>query len=401
MLLITAVALLSPLLVGPLTRLLTRLPATRLRGAGAMLVRENTATATRRTAAVAAPVLVTVALTGSLLGATATLNEAKTAEIRQRTVADFVVTPATGTGLDPAVVRRLRALPGAEVSVTAASAVHTLEDGVALIRSQARAADPAALAATVRLPLVSGRITDLDDDSIIVNEEWARHTVGERVTVWLGDGTRRSLRIAAVMPTGTGDNGAFLTPANAPDAPVDRVDVTVPKDADAGAVEAELRRAAPPTGARTLTRAEWLRAVSPRTDATTRLGFLLVLGLALLYTGISLANTLVMATADRVREFAALRLAGATHGQLLRLVTAEALTTVTVGTLLGLLVTALNLLGLWTALGLQSVWVPIRLPWTALAVTTVACALLSVVSAIIPTASALRRRAVEAAGARG
>jgi putative ABC transport system permease protein len=400
MLLITAVALLSPLLAGPLTRLLTHLPATRLRGAGAMLVRENTSTATRRTAAVAAPVLITVALTGSLLGATATLNEAKTTELRQRTIADFVVTPATGTGMDPATVRRLRALPGAEVSVTAASAVHTLEDGVALIRSEARAADPAALAATVRLPLLSGRITDLDDDSVIVNEEWARHTVGERVTVWLGDGTRRSLRIAAVMPTGTGDNGVYLTPANAPDAPVDRVDITLAKGADAGAVEAELRRAASPAGARVLTRPQWLRSVSPRTDATTRLGFFLVLGLALLYTGISLANTLVMATADRVREFAALRLAGATRGQLLRLVAAEALTTVTVGTLLGLLVTALNLLGLWTALGLQSVWVPIRLPWTAVGGVTVACALLAAVSAIVPAASALGRRSVEAAGAR-
>ncbi|WP_030668448.1 ABC transporter permease [Streptomyces cellulosae] len=402
LLLITAVALLSPLVVGPVARLLTRLPATRLPGATAMLVRENATAHVLRTASVAAPVLVTIALTGSLLGATATLNEARTAEIRQRTIADFVVAPATtGAGVDPATVRRLRAVPGAEVSVTASSEIHTLEDGVALIRSTARAADPEALAATVRLPLLAGRITDLDDDSIIVNEEWARHAVGERVTVWLGDGTRRSLRIAAVMPTGTGDNGVYLTAANVPSAaPVDRVDVTVAKDANAAPVEAELRRAASPAGARVLTREEWIRTVSPHTDPTTRLGFLLVLGLALLYTGISLANTLVMATADRRQEFAALRLAGATHGQLLRLVTAEALTTVTVGTLLGLLVATLNLLGLWAALGLQSVWIPLQLPWSALGVGTATCALLAVVSAIAPTASALRRRAVEAAGAR-
>ncbi|MEV2213823.1 ABC transporter permease [Streptomyces sp. NPDC050997] len=394
MLLITAVALLSPVLVRPAVRVVAWLPA-RLPGACGLLVRENAAAAVRRTAAVAAPVLVTVALTGSLLGATATLNEAKEAELRHRTTADFVVTPTasgtgpaletTGTGLAPETVRRLRALPGAEVSVSAASAVHTLEDGVALVRSEVRAADPKALAAAVRLPLTAGRIADLDDDSIVVNEEWARHTVGEQVTVWLGDGTRRSLRIAAVMPTGTGDNGVYVTPANAPDAPVDRIDVKVMPGADASAVRTRLRQAvqaSSPTGARVLTREEWLRAVSPHTDGTTRLGFLLVLGLALLYSGLSLANTLVMATSDRVRELASLRLAGATGGQVLRLVAAEALTVVTVGAVLGLLVAALNLLGMRAALGLLSAPAPIHLPWPSLGTATAACALVAVVSAL-------------------
>ncbi|MGW0331257.1 hypothetical protein ACWD0J_05135 [Streptomyces sp. NPDC003011] len=45
------------------------------------------------------------------------------------------------------------------------------------------------------------------------------------------------------MPTGTDDNGVYVTPANAPHAPVDRVDVTLLPGADAGAVEAALRRA--------------------------------------------------------------------------------------------------------------------------------------------------------------
>ncbi|MEU0073660.1 FtsX-like permease family protein [Streptomyces sp. NPDC006332] len=393
MLLITAVALLSPVLVRPSVRVIAWLPA-RLPGACGLLVRENAAAAIRRTAAVAAPVLVTVALTGSLLGATATLNEAKGAELRHRTTADFVVTPAasgsgpvpemTGTGLDAETVRRLRALPGVELSVSAASAVHTLEDGVALVRSEARATDPKALAA-VRLPLTAGRLADLDDDSIVVNEEWARHTVGERVTVWLGDGTRRSLRVAAVMPTGTGDNGVYVTPANAVGAPVDRVDVKVAPGADPNAVRTRLRQAvlgASPAEAQVLTREEWLRAVSPHTDGTTRLGFLLVLGLALLYAGLALANTLVMATSDRVRELASLRLAGATGGQVLRLVVAEALTVVMVGAVLGLLVAALNLLGMATALGLLSAPAPIHLPWPELGTATAACALVAVVSAL-------------------
>ncbi|MGK9460626.1 FtsX-like permease family protein [Streptomyces sp. G6] len=401
MLLISAAALLAPVVVRPLTRLLTWLPA-RLPGAAGMLVRENTAAGTRRTAAVAAPVLVTVALAGSLLGATATLNEAGATQVRARTAADFVVTAPDDTGFDAATVNRLRAVPGAAaVSPASPTAVYILEEDVALIGSEARAvADPAALAATTRLPLAAGKVTDLDDGSIIVNEEWEQHSVGERVRVWLGDGTERTLRIAAVMPTGTGDNGVYVTSANAPGAPVDRVDVTVAAGSDADAVAEALRGAVGPAGGQVSDRAAWLASAHPETGTTTRAGLLLVLGIALLYTGISLVNTMVMATSDRTRDLAALRLAGATRWQVLRLTGAESLTVVAVGAVLGLVVAVLNLAGMWGALRLLSVHSTPDLPWTALAGVIGTCAVLAVIASVLPTALALRRRAVRLAGAR-
>lgn len=357
MLLITAVALLSPALVRPL---MPRLP-----GVVGLLTRANAVAGARRTAAVAAPVLVTVALAGSLLGATATLNEARAAEVRQQTAADFVVTPQAGTTVRAAAVERLRQVPGTVVSASAATAVYTLEDGVALVKSEARAADPKLLAETARLPVTAGRLADLDDGSIVVTEEWARHRVGQRVRVWLGDGTAKTLRIAAVLATGTGDNGAYVTPANAGGPAdtggtgVDRVDVRVRAGADAATVAAGLRAV---DGVRVMSKAQWVRASYPETNRTTRLGMLLVLGIALLYTGISLANTLVMAAAERGRDLTALRLAGATGGQVLRLVATEALTVVAVGGLLGLLVTAANLAGLTGALHLLSAPAPSPCP---------------------------------------
>ncbi|MEV0911524.1 ABC transporter permease [Streptomyces hokutonensis] len=399
MLLITAVALLAPVVVRPLTQLIAWLPA-QLPGAGGMLVRENAAAGVRRTAAIAAPVLVTVALAGSLLGATATLNGAKATETREQTAAAFVVTPAGGAGFDAATLRGLRAVPGAEVSATSTSAVYVMEDGVALVRDEARAADPGPLAATTNLPVASGRIGDLGDGSIVVNEEWQHHTVGERVRVWLGDGTRKTLRIAAVMTAGTGNNGVYVTPRNAVGASVDRVDVALTKGADADAVAAGLRAAVRTSGGQVLTKDQWVQASYPESNRTTRMGFLLVLGIALLYTGISLANTMVMATSDRVRDLAVLRLAGATRWQVLRLVGAEALMVVAVGGVLGLLVAVLNLAGMWSALGLLSVWTTIELPWTAIGVTVGACAVLAVVSSVVPASFALRRRAVELAGVR-
>ncbi|MET8214726.1 FtsX-like permease family protein [Streptomyces hirsutus] len=399
MLLITAVALLAPVLVRPLTRLPAWLPA-QLPGAAGMLVRENAAAGVRRTAALAAPVLVTVALTGSLLGATATLNEAKATETRKRTTAAFVVTAPDGAGFDARTVERLRAVPGAEVSPTSSSTVYVLEEDMALLKSDARAADPEALAATTRLPLAAGKVSGLDDGSIIVNEEWERHSVGRSVRVWLGDGTKRTLRIAAVMATGTGDNGVYVTPANAPGASVDRVDVALADGADTGAVAAGLHEAVRAAGGQVLGKDEWVAAVSPKSDPPTRLGLLLVLGIALLYTGISLVNTLVMATSDRVRDLAVLRLAGATHGQVLRLVGAESLVVVAAGALLGLVVAGVDLAGMWAALRLLSVRTTLALPWATIGAVVAACVFLAVLASVVPAGPALRRRAVELAGIR-
>lgn len=268
MLLITAVALLAPVLVRPLARLIAWLPA-QLPGVGGMLMRENAAAGVRRTAAVAAPVMVTVALAVSLLGATATLAKAKATEVREQTAANFVVTPAGDAGFDDAALQRLRAVAGAEVSTSASSAVYVLEEGVAFTRSDARAVEPESLAATARLPPAAGNLRDLDDDSVIVNEEWEKHAVGERVDVWLGDGTRTSLKIAAVMTVGTGNNGVYATPRNAPAAPVDRVDVRLADGADTGTVAAGLRQAVRASGGEVLTGDAWVRATYPETNRTT------------------------------------------------------------------------------------------------------------------------------------
>ncbi|WP_327183536.1 FtsX-like permease family protein [Streptomyces sp. NBC_01334] len=379
LLLITAVALLSPLTVRPLV---PRLP-----GAVGLLARAGAVAGVRRTAAVVAPVLVTVALAGSLPGATATIGAARAAEVRQQTVADFVVTPQDGTTLRAGALEKLRQVPGTVVSASSATTVFTLEDGVALVKSEARAADPALLATTVRLPVTAGRLTDLDDGSIVVTEEWARHRVGQRVRVWLGDGTPKTLRIAAVLSTGTGDNGAYVTPANAGGGGVDRVDVRVRAGADPTAVGARLRTV---DGVRVMSRTQWVRAAHPQTNRTTRLGMLLVLGIALLYTGISVANTLAMAAAERRADLTALRRAGATSGQILRLAATEALIAVAVGTLMGLLVTAVNLTGLSAALHLLSAPPTIAVPWQALTWTTAACALLATTTALTSTTPALR-----------
>ncbi|MFJ9324552.1 FtsX-like permease family protein [Streptomyces globisporus] len=400
MVLIVGCALIAPVLVRPVGRLLTWLPA-RLPGATGVLVRENTAAGVRGTTAVAAPVLITVALAASLTGTVATLEEARATEARTATTADFVVTPGQeGRPLAPAFLERVRNIDGAVVSASRSTAVTVLEENTALVSSEARAVDPARLAAVAKLPVTAGRLAGLDDDAIVVNEEWLTTRVGDRVTVWLGDGSERSLRIAAVLATGTGDNGVYVTPRNAGGADVDRIDVEVAPGGDRRAVAAALDTAAAGTGTRVATRAEWLAPAATGPDDHTRTGLRMILGIALLSTATALANTLVMATSGRRRDLAVLRLAGATVPQVLRLVVAEAVAAVGVGAVLGGVVAAVNLLVVRCALALLGVTSAAVVPWAMLGLVVAAAALLAAGSAVLPALSALRTRPVERAGSR-
>ncbi|MFE4262681.1 FtsX-like permease family protein [Streptomyces sp. NPDC056883] len=387
MLLISACGMLAPVLVRPVVRLLMWVPV-RLTSYAGRVVRANAAAGIRRTAAVAAPVLVMVALTGSLLGAASTVTGAKTAEARARTGADYVLTGGRlPHSADLADLADLAGVPAARVLAVADTRLTVLEEGFVKVPTEASAVDPAALAEVSRLPVVAGSVADLDDGGIIVTEEWWQHRVGDSVPLWRADGTAARLRIVAVMRTGTGDNGAYVTPRNAPGAEVSRIEVRAPASA-APAVRAAAAR----YGATAHTKEEWLTATHPRTNRFTVLGYVLVLGLTLVYTAIALANTLLMATSDRVGDLRLLRLAGATRGQVLAVTTAESLLAVAVGTVLGTAVTAVNLAGLRAALAVLGVDAPVVVPWLAMGAVAGVCAALAALCTLLPAARALRRR---------
>ncbi|MFI8926857.1 FtsX-like permease family protein [Streptomyces sp. NPDC053474] len=375
MILATAVAALAPLLVRHVVALF-RWPSParpgRARRAAvlARIVRANCGAGVRRTAAVAAPVLVTVALAGCLFGSAGTVGAAKAAQARQRTAADLVV---TGAGLRP-----VGPVAGATLAASAATAVFVPEDdGSAVVRAEARAvADPAAFAAVSRLPVVAGDVRDLDDRSIVVDEEWQRHRVGERVSVWLGDGRRARLRIVAVLARGTGDNGAYVTAANAVGAPVDRLDVRLGAGADRAAVARALRA----SGGAVRPVDDWLAATYPRMREQTRLGLLMLLALCLTYAAISLVSTLLMTAPVRAPELRSLRLAGATAGQLRLVAAGEAVLSVAVGAVLGLAVTAIGLGGLAVALARLSVPGHVVVPWSAMGLCAGVCGVVAVVA---------------------
>lgn len=381
MLLIAAVGLLAPVVVRPVTRLLMR-PADRLRGAGGTVVAAGAAASARQTAATAAPVLVTVGLAASLLGAAATIDAAKTAMETAPVRADFVVLPTGPAGLDRQLVQRLRAIPGADVTTTTPTSVYTLEGRTKLIQRPAEAVDPDALRRAVDVPVVSGSLADLRDDTIAVSQTWERRA-GQTVTMWLADGTQASFTVAAVLgPRSAAD--AYVTTAHAFSAPPSKAYVTLRQGTSSEATLTALQQAALGHHARAVTKEQWAGQYAERRASASRLGLLVVLGIMLAYTSIALVNTLLMAASDRSAERGALRLLGATRAQVLRYVMAEALLVVAVGVVLAAAATALSLLGLWVALAQLAGPIAISMPWPMIAAVVGGCALLAVPAAVMP-----------------
>ncbi|MEV7602717.1 FtsX-like permease family protein [Kitasatospora sp. NPDC089797] len=403
--------LLAAVLAGPAIRVLTGLPAlvARLRGRPAeegggivwATARQSALTAFRRTAATTTPVVLVTAFAGCLLGSIGTIDRSQVSEVRhQLSAADLVVTPAGTPGLNRAVVERVRAVPGVRALVITPTSLLAVDPtGQALVPLGAAAADPAALAEVDRLPVVAGSLADLGPGSVVLSRTWpGAPRVGGTVAVRLADGTPRELRVAALLGTGAETVQAWVTAADAVTGGVGgpalatRIDLRVLPGTDPGRAAAALHTAVDGLGARLTTPREIWSAATDSTEQASWNALLMILGLAIGYAVIALANTLVMTVGDRRRELSLLRLAGATRGQVLRTVAVETLMCVAAGTLLGVLGTAISVGGSWAALTDLVGPTPAVVPWTALGVLAACCAAVALTAAVLPAALALRDR---------
>jgi putative ABC transport system permease protein len=401
---ITALAFLSPVVVPALAAALTW-PVRFLPGAGPMLVREGMRAGVRRTAALAAPVLVTIGLAGSLMAVVMTTSAAAARSMAAWTDADLTVSAAGPEGLTAAEVDRIAGVPGAAAVPVRAVAFGVADGTPGTV--PALTADGAALARAIDPPAADGAFRAVADGGIAVDVlqadalGWA---VGDRVELELPGGVRARTHVGAVLAEGL-HNGQVYLPASLlgdePEGPVLFAYVDVAPGADAAAVAAALEDAVAGSGARV----DPVGAIEPGRQENDRMVVLfgaVMLGTALLCSGLSIANTLVMAASDRVRDLGALRLAGAGRGQVLRLVAAEAVAVVGVGTVLGLAATGTVLLTLRSALGRGlGGAAPMAVSWEALAAIAAVCALVAVPSAVAPAWAATRGRVAAPNGERG
>ncbi|MGY0233296.1 ABC transporter permease [Longispora urticae] len=401
---ILALALLAPIAVGPIVKLLTW-PLGGLKGAGAMLVREGTLTATRRTAATAAPVLLTLGLSLSLLGATETVNEARDTALRSEVKADYVVYPDGTPGVSRAVVDRLTAVQGVDVIAPIMTMLYIVEPDGGLDENDGQAVDPAQLAKTVELPVAEGSLSDLRDDTIVVPDLWGKD-MGESLDIQMGDGTRVSLKVVAIVKATPGNDIAYLSMKYADTAKyartglARRAQIRIHPDADRPAVDAALQQAITGSGTKLWAASAWVGNETAEARKINSLRQQVVLGIVVLFCFIAIVNTLMMATADRRRDLAVLRLTGATPKQALRVFAAESLLVCAVGFTLAALAALVNLIGLRFALTSLFGSTPIVVPWGPVVLIGGISVVLALLGTVLPAALALRTPSVELAGVR-
>jgi putative ABC transport system permease protein len=217
--------------------------------------------------------------------------------------------------------------------------------------------------------------------------------------LWLGDSAPVRLRVVAVLADRIDTEQTVLLPWALRDAhTATPLASAVYLRMAPGAGLAAVRRAAAAGGGILSSTGSYLSASDAQNNRDNNLALIAVLGLALVYTGIAIANTLVMATASRNRELAALRLSGAAPGQVLRMIGVEALLVSGIGTLFAAAVTAVTVIGLRHGLAPFAPSVRLVVPWLALGGIALGCLVIALLASLIPAALALRRPPLELAG---
>jgi putative ABC transport system permease protein len=380
--LMTAVALCGPAVMPPLVRLVCW-PLSRGRGALPMLLRENTSAAARRVASTVAPVLLTVGFTVLILGSLGSVVDAAGTEETGNARVGVAVSALDGApGLSAGAVE---AIPG-----RAASGLSTdvyASDG----RLRALGVSPQVLAGYGDgLTVKAGDLRKLTGSTVAVSvEKAADHhwRIGDAVPFTLPDGRTLPLTVVALVPPGAIPEPVLLPPdlvrAHDPNA------LTAVAFTDGPVAAAD--RAVHSLGGRAQTVRDWAASGNGEI-ALLRIFMLLLIVISAGYSAVAVGNTLLMAIRDRVPEFAALRLAGATPSQVLRLVASEALLLVATGTVLGAGIAGVALLSIRSGLEDQvGSAVALSVPWGATAAVAGGCLVLALAASLGPAALSLRR----------
>ncbi len=336
LLLLVAAALLGPLvarlalaLLGPFIRGLSR--------TSGFLAVANSRAHTRRVTSVFTPLVLCTALGGTLLFLQTSRSHAGEVQGRDRVLADQALTARQG--LPAGVVDTVRATPGvtAAAGITPTTVVTGGSDSY-----PAQAVTPGDVSGLLDLDVTAGSLADLHGDTVALSTDRAhgKH-VGGLVRLWLGDGTRRDLRLVAVYRRSIGFGDYLLPSAVVATHTTSPLIQTVLVDTDPQAHLDWQALAAAHPGLRIHGRAALASAEQQQEDLGAWTNYLLV-ALLVAFAAIAVVNTLAMSTLERGREFATLRLTGATRRQVLRMVRWEAVLITVIALAVGTAITAIT-----------------------------------------------------------
>lgn len=343
-------------------------------------------------AAVVTPLTLLVGMTCTVLFVQPTLGSAARNQAREGTRATWVLA-TQGPGIPSVAAETVRTTEG----VTAATEIVRTTVRVGLDKYQAQGVTQAGLSRTWDPEVTGGSLADFAADSgtaavsELAAERLGLHP-GSTLKLHLGDGTPATLTVAAVYARGLGFGDLTLPHdlvARHMDNPL-AATVLVAGDSDRGRLAAALKKF---PGIAVLAPATADRLQADRQQENAEVNYL-AMGLILAFTAIAVVNTLAMSVSERIKEFAMLRLAGATRRQVLRMLRIEALSILLIAAVLGTGI-ALAVLTAFS-IGMTGSAAPTVMP-VVYATVVGAAALLVLVASALPGRVALKARPVEVA----
>jgi putative ABC transport system permease protein len=412
LILVIAVALLGPRIVqaaltfvGPVLR--------RSGGAPSYLAAANLTQNSRRVASAVVPLVlaITIMIVQVSVGAAQVKEAGRQAD--QGVVADLVVASA-GAGLSPGLADRIRDTTGVRTATAVTRGPATIKyadlgdsSAQSVLGFAAQGVVATDLADTLDLDVREGDIGGLKGEGTVALSESAaqqsRTGLGRQVELFLGDGTRLTPAVVAIYHNGMGFGDVTLprdvlldhlsTPLD------DSVLVRAEPGVDTSVLAATLtKQFAGDLGVVLADRTTMAEAQQAGLDLN-RWTNLILLAALFGYVAINVANSLVMSTTARRREFALLRLVGIGRRQVRRMMLFESAVVIGLALVLSGLLCLPPMVGVTVGLSEGASVLPTFSPITT-AFTAGGVVVLALLSIMLPTRRALRHRPVDAIGMR-
>jgi putative ABC transport system permease protein len=394
--LVVAVGFLGPIVAHVSARVVGP-PLAALSPVGGFLASANLGAATRRFSSASTPIVLTIAMSCTLLFSTTTTERAITQQKKAGLTGRLEIT-SSGPGLPATALADTRATAG----VRSAAALTSTTLGPSLGASDD--ALPAQIldegqGGGLQVGVTRGSLANLHGDSVALGRhraDAAHAHIGDRVALMLGDGARTHATVVAIYTRDLAFGDALLAPELAAGHQTNRLlgTILVQTREPAGVARRLRALASRYPGLRVSDRVSVASASDADREMNRWLGPLFV-AMIFTFTSIAVVNTLVMIALRRGRELALLQLIGATRRQVRSMARWEAGLIVVIGLGVGLAIAATALLPLSHALtGSLRPYTP-AVPLAAILGTS---ALLALLALALPTRRALRSKPVEAIG---
>src|SRR4051812_13189466 len=210
---VMASAMLGPLVVRVVAVLASAVLGRRSGSVSAFLAVSNMRTAAGRFASATTPLVLTIAISATLLFSGTTRDHAATTQERERVVAELVV-QSDGAGLPRDALAAIRTTPGVRAAVAVSPTMLGPSLGAKYTPIQAAVVDGGGVGEALDLAVQSGSLAGLHGHAVALSNAQAakaRTSVGETVRVTLGDGTHVRVRVAAIYERGLGFGDVVLS----------------------------------------------------------------------------------------------------------------------------------------------------------------------------------------------